>query len=160
MHFLHCSNSWRWIVNLAPEHVEDLRKSGLSESTIQACAFTAVRPSEISQTHVESAYAIPYHDLAGHLNCFCRTKLFPPITLSDGSLQKYDQPKGTDPQLYMPPLFSWQAVARDARLSIALAEGEKKRRWDVRSDSMSWASRGRGIGDNRWITESGLSFPH
>lgn len=111
---------------LAPEHLADLKKSGLSDSTISALGCESERPQEIRIPGVESAYAIPYYGLDGQPNCFKRTKLFPPVRRADGSTQKYHQPPGTSPQLYMPPLFSWAAVARNPKCDLLITEGEKK----------------------------------
>lgn len=111
---------------LAPEHHADLRKSGLTDDTITLLGCKAVRPHDIKIAGVESAYDLVYHDLNGQPNCFRRTKLFPPVTHADGSIQKYDQPQGTAPQFYMPPLFSWAAVAKNPKCDILITEGEKK----------------------------------
>ena len=112
---------------LAPEHRADLKKSGLSDNTIEQLLFESERPQEMIRIPgVESAYALPYFGLDGQPNCFRRMKLFPPVRRSDGSTQKYDQPQGTAPQLYMPPLIYWPAVARNPKCNLLLTEGEKK----------------------------------
>ncbi|MHC9062221.1 AAA family ATPase [Nitrospira sp. CMX1] len=112
-------------MSLAPEHLADLRASGLTDDTIKACGFTAIRPHDLKLQGVDSAYRITYFDLEGKLNCVERLKLFPALAGSNGT-QKYHQTPGTPPSLYMPPLFAWKAVARDARLPIVITEGEKK----------------------------------
>lgn len=112
-------------MNLAPEHLADLQASGLTDDTITACRFTAVRPQDIKLRGVDSAYRITYFDLEGKLNCFERWKLFPALTGPNGT-QKYYQAPGSPPSLYMPPLFDWRTVAQDVRISIAVTEGEKK----------------------------------
>jgi len=111
---------------LAPEHRADLKKSGLSDSTIEQLLFESERPQEIGIPGVESAYALPYYTLEGQPNCFRRRKLFPSVTHADGSTQKYDQPKDTAPQIYLPPLFPWPAVARNPKCDLLITEGEKK----------------------------------
>jgi hypothetical protein len=111
---------------LAPEHLVDLRRSGLSDATIHALQFRAVRPHEIKLRGVTSAYEIPYFNLDGSVNCFKRRRLFPPVTRPDGGTQKYFQATGTPPSLYLPPLFQWQTVATDARSAVFIVEGEKK----------------------------------
>ena len=69
---------------LAPEHWEDLRRSGLSDETIAALQVEAVRPHDIKLPGVTSAYRLPYFELSGRRNCFERWKLFPPIVGKDG----------------------------------------------------------------------------
>jgi hypothetical protein len=95
---------------LAPEHREDLKKSGLTDTTIKALQFAAVRPHDLKYRDVESAYEIPYFDLFGKVNGFQRRKLFPPISSSSGTM-KYWQAKDTLPHLYCPPIVNWQTVA-------------------------------------------------
>lgn len=110
---------------LAPEHREDLKKSGLTDTTIEALQFAAVRPHDLKYREVESAYEIPYFDLSGKVNGFQRRKLFPPIISSSGTM-KYWQAKDTLPHLYCPPIVNWQTVARTATTIMVIAEGEKK----------------------------------
>lgn len=74
-------------MSLAQEHREDLRKSGLNEDMITVCAFESVRPADIKLKGVESAYRIPYFDLAGTRNCFEHLKLFPPLMDANGHTQ-------------------------------------------------------------------------
>ncbi len=110
---------------LAQEHLTDLRKSGLHDSTIETCGYEAVRPHDIKLQGVESAYRLKYYDLDGKPNCVERWKLFPAISDQNGT-QKYHQAPNTTPALYMPPLFSWKVVASDARIPVVVTEGEKK----------------------------------
>ena len=111
---------------LAPEHCEDLKKSGLTDATVEKMQVKAVRPHEIKALRgVESAYEIPYFTADGSVNGFARTKLFPPLTTSNGTM-KYWQPKGTRPHLYLPPIVNWQTIARDATRLVVITEGEKK----------------------------------
>lgn len=112
--------------SLAPEHLADLTRSGLSALTIAALKFEAVRPSDLKLSGVESAYALPYFNLDGSENCAKRWKLFPSVTTPDGHTQKYHQTPGSSPALYMPPLFSWPAVARNPKCDLLITEGEKK----------------------------------
>ncbi len=90
---------------LAPEHREDIQRSGLSETTIDLLQLEAVRPAAIKVRGVTSAYRIPYFTLEGKKNCFERWRLFPVVTRPNGSAQKYHQEAGTAPQLYLPPLL-------------------------------------------------------
>jgi uncharacterized protein DUF3854 len=111
--------------SLAPEHRQDLINSGLTEGTVAALKFAAVRPHDIKLAGVESAYALPYFTVDGMANGFQRRKLFPPLKTDHGTM-KYWQPKDSLPHLYCPPIVDWQAVARDATTSIVITEGEKK----------------------------------
>jgi|CXWL01.1.fsa_nt_gi hypothetical protein len=113
------------MTSLAPEHLADLRKSGLSDETIKACGFESVRPHDIKLTGVESAYCLKYRNLDGTRNCAERWKLFPPIERPEGT-QKYHQAPGTAPSLYIPPLCDWPVIASDPYLPVVITEGEKK----------------------------------
>lgn len=110
---------------LAPEHLDDLKKSGLTTTTIDALHYAAVRPQDLKLRGVESAYALPYFHLDGTVNDFRRLKLFPPVKNGHGSM-KYWQPAGTPPNLYCPPLFDWAIVAKDSHTPLLITEGEKK----------------------------------
>jgi hypothetical protein len=111
---------------LAPEHREDLRKSGLTDTTIEALQFAAAPPHHLKTLRgVKSAYHLPYFDLSGKVDGFQRRKLFPPIITSSGTM-KYWQPPNTSPHLYLPPLLSWQSVARHTTTELTITEGEKK----------------------------------
>lgn len=112
---------------LAPEHLIDLKRSGLSDDTIDQLGFVAVRPHDLKHLRgVESAYALPYHGLTGEVNCATRWKVFPPITTPDGHTQKYYQAPGSAPALYLPPLIPWATVAKNPSSPLIVTEGEKK----------------------------------
>src|SRR5689334_16527155 len=113
------------MMSLAPEHLADLKASGLTDDTITACMFAAVRPQDIKLRGVDSAYRIPYFDFYGQPYAVERWKLFPPIVRPEGK-QKYHQPKGTDPHLYFTPGINWQDLATDPQQPITFTEGEKK----------------------------------
>jgi hypothetical protein len=110
---------------LAPEHLADLQKSGLSDATINALHFESVRPHDIQLKGVESAYQIPYFSLNGSVNCFKRMKIFPPIKTSTGTM-RYWQPPNTMPHLYLAPIPNWQTVAKHVTTELIFTEGEKK----------------------------------
>jgi hypothetical protein len=110
---------------LAPEHLDDIRKSGLTDDTITRCQYVSVRPHDIKIPGVESAYELPYFKLDATTNCFARWRLFPPLKTDHGT-RKYHQPAGSDPHLYLPPLLGWQVIAADAIQPIVIVEGEKK----------------------------------
>src|SRR5262245_27760131 len=104
---------------LLPEHLTDLRASGLTDSTIELMRCEFVEPSDwLKSKGVQSAYRIPYLELK---DCppFYRDKIFPPL---DG--RKYDQPKGSGCRLYiLEPVVD---LLQDFTKPIYIAEGEKK----------------------------------
>ncbi|MGD9728056.1 MAG: AAA family ATPase, partial [Nitrospiraceae bacterium] len=113
-------------MTLANEHLDDLHRSGLSDDVILAMQCEAIRPSEITVSGAKSAYRIPYFTIDGTRNCFERWKLFPTVIRLDGRKQKYHQPAGTDPELYLSPLLSWRRIAGETSLQVLIVEGEKK----------------------------------
>src|SRR5262245_27660130 len=104
---------------LLPEHLADLRASGLTDSTIQLMRVESVEPSDwLKSQGVQSAYRIPYLQLK---DCepFYRDKIFPSL---DG--RKYDQPKGAGCRLFvLEPVVD---LLRDFTKPIYFVEGEKK----------------------------------
>ena len=114
-------------MSLAPEHREDLYKSGLIEATIERCQFRSARPHDIRRfSKVDSALVIPYFDLSGKLTGYERFKFYPSQIHEDGKEQKYSQGHGSDSELYIPPLHPWKEIAADPTQLIVVTEGEKK----------------------------------
>ena len=109
---------------LHPDHVEDFKKSRLTDATIRAAGIEAVRPHDIPRAlgqnpkGVTSAYKIPYRGTD-----FYRCKVFPPFKNSDGHTIKYLQ-LSTPPRLYLPP--GVESVLADPTVPLAFVEGEKK----------------------------------
>jgi hypothetical protein len=108
-------------MQLAPEHLKDLKKSGLTDETIEAAGIYTVLPGDIIKIigwnmPIRSLLAFPYP------NCdhFIRYKLFPPHKQNDGHHIRYFQPKGSDTHIYFPPRFD-----RNSEI-IRITEGEKK----------------------------------
>lgn len=114
-------------MSLAPEHLADLRASGLTDDTIEVCQFKAVPPNKLRiLMGIESAYEIPYFYVNGTLNGFSRWKLFYRSDFTGDRRRKYHQAKGSDVQFYFPPEIDWKAVASDPTRLIVFVEGEKK----------------------------------
>jgi len=99
-----------------PDHLEDLRKSGLTDETIGSGQVYSLRPKDMSlffgrtgsPAALETALCFPYQ--GGE---FARIKLFPPV-----GTRKYSQPPKTSARLYVPlPVGDGDLV---------IAEGEKK----------------------------------
>jgi hypothetical protein len=109
-----------------PDHLSDLRNSGLSDDTIEQSGVYSVRPSDINTITkvpgVTSLLAIPYASGEG----FTRYRVFPAnlkTKAKKGSL-RYLQPKGSGVHLYIPRSAIPACVDTDAPLGIV--EGEKK----------------------------------
>lgn len=113
-------------LSLHPDHLADLKKSGLTDETIRAAGICTVRPADINKIcgphfsgKVSSVLAFPYH---GH-NGFTRYKLFPAVQTDNGTL-KYFQPPKTGNSLYFPP--GLEAILGDVSIPLYVTEGEKK----------------------------------
>jgi hypothetical protein len=116
---------------LHPEHLADLRKSGLADETIQLQKIRSVPPHMMDllvgfrvPASVTSAYAIPYPDPTGGFMPHIRMKLFPPMTEEDGPTVKYLQPARSGVRLFFPLATIPAVVGSEAPLW--LVEGEKK----------------------------------
>jgi len=111
---------------LYPDHLADLRKSGLTDETVTAMGVYSVPPADIARLlgwnpqQVQSAFAFPYYGTAG----FVRLKVFPPHQDQRGHTVKYLQSKGTAPHLYVLPAV--ETVLANPATPLAIAEGEKK----------------------------------
>ncbi|MFQ5861489.1 MAG: DUF3854 domain-containing protein [Candidatus Brocadiales bacterium] len=109
---------------LHPEHLDDLRKSGLTNDTIKEAGIYSVCPGDISKINpdprIKSMLAFPYPDCDG----FTRYKLYPPLKDKDGHTQKYHQKKGTGSRLYIPPEAN--GTLKSPILALNIVEGEKK----------------------------------
>ena len=98
-----------------PEHLADLRKSGLTDETIQMAGVYSIAPGDINRffrqapDEVESALCFPYQG-----GSFARIKLFPAL-----GKMKYSQPPRTGARLYVP-----HPVTDHGPLWVV--EGEKK----------------------------------
>ena len=105
-----------------PEHLADLRKSGLSDETIEQSGLYSVRPNDLKHVtglaKVESMLAIPYSSE------FTRYKVFPTSLKVQGKKFRYTQPKGTGVHVYVPPMA--RAGLHDTAIPLGIVEGEKK----------------------------------
>lgn len=114
------------MASLSPDQLTDLRRSGLTDSTIELMQCEGVRPKELPIKSAVSAYRVPYFNIDGTVNCFSRLKLVPEVLAADGKKIKYWQANGSLPHLYLPPIVNWQAIAKDAVVPLIFTEGEKK----------------------------------
>ena len=109
---------------LHPDHLEKLRASGLTDDTIAAAGLCSARPQDLNRLAGRvvpdgtTSLVIPYDE------AFARVRLFPPIPTADGRTQKYGQPAGTPPRLYVPPRVA--AVLADPDRELYVTEGELK----------------------------------
>ena len=114
---------------LAPDHLADLRKSGLADPTIQSQCFRSVPPAMIGRLlgfeapGVVSAYLIPFLDPTGGFMDHIRVKVFPSINSADGTI-KYLQPKKSGVRLFFP--LATLRNRRGRHNPLWLVEGEKK----------------------------------
>jgi hypothetical protein len=119
-------------VALHPDHVADLKKSGLSDETIRALGFRSLSPTELERAvglelakKTQTALEIPYP-----ASPFRRIKFFPEIVIPSPDPNdkpkriRYYQPPGTAPALYLPPRA--QAALLDPDVPLFVTEGEKK----------------------------------
>ena len=111
-------------LHLHPDHLKDLRKSGLSDETIREAGIYSVRPADINKKlgpgfpypgKIDSLLAFPYPGTDG----FERYKFFP--SLGD---RKYHQREGTDNHLYIPSRVT--AILKHPSIPLYITEGEKK----------------------------------
>lgn len=120
---------------LHPAHLADLRRSTLTDETIESQGIRSVPPSMIQHllgfnpSGITSAMLIPFPDPAGGWMDHVRMKIFPPILSKkkggEGETTiKYLQPKGSGVRLY----FSRATMARACAPgeTLCLVEGEKK----------------------------------
>ncbi len=123
--------------HLLPQHLADLRKSGLSEGTIRALKFASVT----EERHVLDvlkwgtghgpllpALEIPFLNRDGEMTGFARLKPDKPRTKKkrNGEAEniKYEQPKGQPIRPYIPPM-AWPLIDDPAQ-PLLFTEGEKK----------------------------------
>lgn len=103
-----------------------MRKSGLTEETIQALGLYSARPGDIPKLvrfdppGVQSVLVFPYPGEDG----FCRVKVFPAYRDKDGHTVRYLQRPGSGVRLYRPPLA--EQVRPDPTIPLGWVEGEKK----------------------------------
>jgi hypothetical protein len=116
---------------LAPEHLADLRKSTITDETIDRQYIRSVPPAIIPRLlgfdvppGVRSALLFPFRSPAGGFMDHVRVKIFPPRKDSEGHSVKYLQPKGSSPRVYFVS-YCLQAVL-DIGMPLWVVEGEKK----------------------------------
>jgi len=115
---------------LAPEHREDLCKSGLTDETVGRQFIRSLPPTMIGPLlgrdlpAILSALLFPFRSPAGGFMDHVRVKIFPALTDKDGHHVKYLQPKRSAPRLYFVAACLPEVLKGSAPLW--LVEGEKK----------------------------------
>jgi hypothetical protein len=116
-------------------HVEDLRRSGISDATIRLCRFRSVMAKDAGGLlnwqndggQLGDCLYIPFLTPEGREYAF-RLKPDKPLTHTKRSgkvtKRKYEQPKGVPVRPYFPPGF--HPLIEDASVAILITEGEKK----------------------------------
>jgi uncharacterized protein DUF3854 len=116
--------------SLAPEHLADLRKSGLTDETIQQQLIRSVPPAVIGRVlgfdipGVRSAMLLPFRAAAGGFMDHVRVKIFPPLTDAEGHTIKYLQPRGSGTRLYF--VVRCLRDVLEGSTPLWIVEGEKK----------------------------------
>ncbi len=114
-------------LRLHPEHLEDLRRSNLTDETLVRHQIFSVSPGDIpcllgfDPRQVRSAYLI---GPPGFSDAFFRLKVFPSFMDRDGNLVKYLQPTGSGMRLYVP--VQDRDLLLDPTKPLWVCEGEKK----------------------------------
>src|SRR5262245_61315972 len=92
---------------LHTEHLSDLHKSGLADSTIVQQKIRTIPPHMIDQLlgfqapSVQHAYLLPFADPRGGWMDHVRMKVFPSIVTESGTI-KYLQPRRSGVRIYFP----------------------------------------------------------
>jgi putative DNA primase/helicase len=117
-----------------PQHLADLRNSGLSDEQIRLCSFYSLQaPASIQQVLKWKRYkgelgdclAIPFRNGEGETKGYVRLKPDRPRkSREDGKPIKYESPKGAANRAYFPP--GTLAALRDPSIPLVVTEGEKK----------------------------------
>jgi putative DNA primase/helicase len=123
-------------LSLHPEALEDLRKSGLSDTTIAAAGLYTPAPGDLPRLlsarlvdQVRHVLVFPYDGASPGIPVrrageFVRCKLFPPVSDGHGHTIRYYQRAGTPPRLYVPALA--RSALADPAVPLLVTEGEKK----------------------------------
>jgi hypothetical protein len=121
-------------ISVLPQHLDDLRRSGLTDETIVACRFFSVAdPSTIARClgwkppadSLGPCLAIPFPDLKGDFNGYVRLKPDRPRKIkTDGKFAKYESPRGKGNRAYFP--ISALPAILSPTAPLLIVEGEKK----------------------------------
>jgi putative DNA primase/helicase len=117
---------------LLPNHLADLRQSGLSDEAIaRGGYYSDSDPKRLKlilngsiPKRMGSALVIPFRDFDGNLNGYRRIKPDNPRRNRDGKAIKYESPRGVPNKVYIP----WGTIEHldDPKSDLLITEGEKK----------------------------------
>ena len=134
------------LTNLLPQHLSELRSSGLSDEQIQLCGFySEANPSRWSALlkwktpprQRAPVLCIPFFDADGKPLDYVRVKPDQPRSGTNKKPIKYESPIGASNRAYFPP--ATRSVLSDSTKSIVITEGEKKA---AKADQEGFASIG------------------
>jgi putative DNA primase/helicase len=142
------------LARLTPQHLADLRASGLSDQQIAACRFHSLKSPALVQGvlrwkryngELGDCLCIPFMSAEGNPTGYARLKPdHPRKSKDDGKPIKYESPKGVANRAYFPP--STRATLKGSSIPMVLTEGEKKA---AAADQHGFASIGL-VGDWGW----------
>lgn len=117
-------------LDLKPEHLSDLRKSGLTDDTILEAGIKSIPPERVEEklgfgiNSLASAYVLPYPGTT----TYCRYKAFYAAgqeSFPDGRTKpKYLTRKSAGNRLYIPPTV--RPILDNPTIPLYITEGEKK----------------------------------
>ena len=112
---------------LLKAHLENLRRSGLSDDTIEKAGLATVS-AEAAEEYLQyspgSECLVFEYPAAGGEHHY-RLKPAKPLATSDGDVRKYLAAKGSGNKLYVPPLINLDDF-EDVDVPLIITEGEKK----------------------------------
>jgi DNA polymerase I-like protein with 3'-5' exonuclease and polymerase domains len=116
---------------MLPQHLEDLRRSGLADATIDALHLESLDDPQAARQllgwpvpgRLGPFLKFPFFEADGSVNGYARLKPDHPRT-KDNKLVRYESPKGQPNRAYIPPAVA--ALLADASKPLCLSEGEKK----------------------------------
>jgi hypothetical protein len=115
-------------LSLSPQHLEDLRKSGLTDDTIREAGIKSVAPNLInkklgsSRNGILSAYEIPYD--SEHSNFRMYYEAGKEYEKNGDKKPKYLARKDSGNRLYIPSKVN--PILNDVSIPLDITEGEKK----------------------------------
>jgi putative DNA primase/helicase len=120
-------------LNLAPQHLDNLRRSGLTETTILAARLQTVTDAVLIKRYLNWNYsaaklgpclAFPYSTPDGGKTGFVRFRPDRP-RVNKNKVTKYESPANTPLRLYFSPTATTEALT-DTSTPLFIVEGEKK----------------------------------
>ena len=117
-------------MKLEQHHLEDLKRSGLSDEFIRLAGFHSATHQQAAKTlgfdPGSPGLAIPYPNTNGSSGpAFTRIKPDRPFPDESGRAAKYLSPKKSGNRLYVPNIYT-KKERLDEESPIVLCEGEKK----------------------------------